>query len=304
MEPNGDQALPDETEGQRALRGEDHRRFRYYFVDEAGDPALFNAKKQVVVGRDGCSRFFLLGALDVPEPETLAKELEQLRQQLLADPYFRGVPSFDPARKKTAVAFHAKDDLPEVRREVFSLLLRHQLKFYAVVRDKHVVVGTVRRRNAKDPTYRYRQNDLYDELVRRLFKDRLHKAQHIRVSFATRGSADRTAALRAALEAARKRFDMQWGKGSEAPIEVEASSPSRTVCLQAVDYFLWALQRRLEREESRYLDLVWEKVGLVILADTGDAGYGSYHTKDRPIPPPPPGSKAQPDDSAPGLDRN
>jgi hypothetical protein len=32
--------------------------------------------------------------------------------------------------------FHAKDDLPEVRREVFALLRRHPLRFLAVVRDK------------------------------------------------------------------------------------------------------------------------------------------------------------------------
>lgn len=277
---------PDESEGSRAVRGEDHRHFRHYFVDEAGDPALFNARKQVVVGRDGCSRYFMLGALDIPEPVPLSKELTTLRDRLVGDPYFRGVPSFDPARRKTAIAFHAKDDLPEVRREVFSLLLRHPMKFYAVVRDKHAVVGTVRRRNARDPDYRYSQNELYDDLVKRLFKDRLHKAQHISVSFAMRGSSDRTGALKAALDAARLRFQSQWGKESNAPIEVEASNPARTICLQAVDYFLWALQRRLERSEPRYLDLVWEKVGLVVLSDTGEAGYGSYHTKDRPIPPP------------------
>ena len=88
---------------------------------------------------------------------------------------FQGVPSFDPARGKTAVAFHAKDDLPEVRREVFQLLLAHPVKFYAVVRDKHEVVGEVRRRNARDTSYRYNQNELYDRLVEKLFQDRLHK---------------------------------------------------------------------------------------------------------------------------------
>ena len=106
------------TELELASLGEEHRQRRDYFVDEAGDPVLFNARKQVVVGLDGCSRYFMLGALDVPDPIGLGSDLEELRKGLLADPYFKGIPSFDPARGKTAVAFHAKDDLPEVRREV------------------------------------------------------------------------------------------------------------------------------------------------------------------------------------------
>jgi hypothetical protein len=40
----------------------------------------------------------------------------------LADPYFKGVPSMQADAKKTALFFHAKDDLPEVRREVFRVL--------------------------------------------------------------------------------------------------------------------------------------------------------------------------------------
>lgn len=274
------------TEAELARLGEEHRQLRHYFVDEAGDPVLFNSRKQVVVGQDGCSRFFMLGALDVPDPVSLGQDLVTLRTQMLVDPYFRGVPSFDPARSKTAFAFHAKDDLPEVRREVFKVLVRHAVKFYAVIRDKHEVVGEVRRRNARDEAYRYRQNDLYDKLVERLFKDRLHKGTEFRVAFALRGSSDRTAALQAALEAARIRFQRQWGKETKAPIHVEATSPRVSTCLQAVDYFLWALQRRFERNEARFLDAVWPKVGLVVAADSKEASYGTYYTRDRPIPPP------------------
>ncbi len=40
---------------------------------------------------------------------------------MAAHPYFAGVPSFDPARGKTAVAFHAKDDVPEVRFVVLTI---------------------------------------------------------------------------------------------------------------------------------------------------------------------------------------
>jgi len=113
---------------------------RHYFVDEAGDGTLFNRRGRIIVGTEGCSRFFVLGLADIPDPVTLGREMEALRARLLADPYFKWVPSMQPEARKTALAFHAKDDLPEVRREVFSLLLRHQMHFFAVVRDKLKVV--------------------------------------------------------------------------------------------------------------------------------------------------------------------
>ena len=127
---------------------------RHYFVDEAGDPSLFKRRGKVSVGNDGCSKFFMLGVADVADPEAVANDLTELRTRLLADPYFADVPSFDPARRKTAIMFHAKDDLPEVRREVFKVLLKHDIRFYAVVRNKQVVLDKVIEHQEKKPTDR------------------------------------------------------------------------------------------------------------------------------------------------------
>lgn len=219
----------------------------HYFVDEAGDPTLFNRRKQIVVGIDGCSKFFMLGLLDAAAPEKLGSELHHLRQSILADPYFKRVPSLQPDRGKTALGFHAKDDIPEVRREVFLLLMRHEVRFFAVVRDKQRIVKLVREHNLKQPQYRYHPNQLYDRSVSRLFKDRLHKKDAYRILFARRGSTDRTAALRKALESARQNFRRSWGIEASASIEVVASTPVIDPCLQAADYFLWALQRLYDR---------------------------------------------------------
>jgi len=185
---------------------ENEKSIRNYFVDEAGDGILFDRKGRPIIGTEGCSQHFILGLLDIAEPEALNKDLFELRKELLSDPYFSGVPSMQPKAKKTALAFHAKDDLPEVRREVFSTLLRHDLRFFAVVRDKRKVLDYVRQRNITDASYRYHPNELYDYLVRSLFKDRLHKDDAYHICFARRGKSDRTEALAAALEAARKKF--------------------------------------------------------------------------------------------------
>ncbi|HRD91203.1 MAG TPA: hypothetical protein PK752_23550 [Accumulibacter sp.] len=70
----------------------------HFFVDEAGDPTLFNAKGRILVGQEGCSKSFILGKLDVDDPAALHVALGKLRADLLADPYFKRVPSMQAER--------------------------------------------------------------------------------------------------------------------------------------------------------------------------------------------------------------
>ena len=257
---------------------------RHYFVDEAGDPTLFGQRGKVLVGSEGCSKYFILGKLDVADPALLASEMTGLRARLLADPYFQGVPSMQPEQGKTAIALHAKDDLPEVRREVFNLLLTQKVQFFAVVRDKAVITKKVIEHNKKQPKYRYHPNQLYDRCVSRLFKERLHKDDGYSIFFARRGKSDRTEALAKALEAARNAFRKSWGIAGTAPIEIIPGNPAEVVCLQAVDYFLWALQRFYEKDEDRFLNLIWPQTKLVIdVDDTRDKAYGVYYTQSNPL---------------------
>ena len=90
--------MKSETEESKSDNGKDQPAVvHHYFVDEAGDPSLFNAKGKVIVGTEGCSRYFTLGKLDIAEPERLAIALDELRMNLLKDPYFEGVPSMQAA---------------------------------------------------------------------------------------------------------------------------------------------------------------------------------------------------------------
>ena len=258
--------------------------FRHYFVDEAGDPNLFKKRGKPIVGKDGCSKFFMLGVADVAAPQAVVNDLTQLRMQLCEDPYFKGVPSFDPARRKTAIMFHAKDDLPEVRREVFKVLLKHDIRFFAVVRDKQVILDKITEHQNLKPTYRYHPNQLYDKCVATLFRDRLHKDDGYQITFARRGSSDRTEALQQALDSARHAFRKKWGVAATAPIEVKAGRPVEVVCLQVVDYYLWAIQRFYERGEDRFLRLVWPQAGLVYdVDDTREKKYGVFYTQTNPL---------------------
>jgi hypothetical protein len=258
---------------------------RHYYVDEGGDSTLFASNGKAIIETPGCSRFFILGLLDVPDPAGLQRAFDDLRSRLVADSYFQAVPSMQAHTKKTALAFHAKDDLPEVRKEVFSVLRSTSgLGFHAVVADKYRVLAYVRQQNERNPTYRYHPNELYDYLTRRLFKNLLHKDGGYEIVFSKRGKSDRTAALHQALESARQRFAVQWNVVSSAPIQVSAAPPSGHAGLQAVDYFTWALQRLYEKGEDRFLTYIWQAVHLVQdIDDTRKAGYGVYYTHKKPL---------------------
>lgn len=176
----------------------------HYFVDEAGDLSLFDKKGRVLLGLEGVSRTFMLGVAEIPSPQAANSALETLRANLMADPYFRGVPSFRTTERKTALYFHAKDDLPEVRREVFRILPQMNARVHVVIRRKDELVTQAQ------TLFRYgrklRAWEVYDDLTMRLFRNLLHKADENEIVFARRGKVSREAELSGDKKGERKFF--------------------------------------------------------------------------------------------------
>lgn len=254
----------------------------HYFVDEAGDLTLFNKKGQALVGQPGVSRFFMVGVVQLFNPNHAQMTLETLRLQLLADPYFKDVPSMQPAAKKTALAFHAKDDLPEVRREVFKELPSLDVKAMIAIRRKDVLIDEGR------ALFRYgkklRANDIYDDLVKRLFRNLLHKADENQMFFARRGKSARKDALSRAIERAKRNFAWKRGQLFDVPTEIKSAYPSEHAGLQIADYYLWALQRLYEAGEERYFSLLANNYRLIMdLDDTRQKPYGAWYSDANPL---------------------
>ena len=264
---------------------ETHTKIRHYFIDEAGDSTLFSGKGKVLIGTEGCSRFFILGLLDVPNPMELQCAFDGLRLRLINDPYFNDVPSMQVKARKTALAFHANNDLPEVRREVFRLLHGMEgLCFFAVVADKWQALEYVRQRNETDPNYRYHPNKLYEYLIPRLFKERLHRHSRYDITFSKRGKSDRADALRQRLEKAQADFSKRQNIVGDTSMTISVATPKQHAGLQAVDYFVWTLQRLYERGEDRYVKYLWRAFRLVQdIDDRRQAGYGVYYTQKKPL---------------------
>lgn len=237
----------------------------------------------------------MVAKLEMKDPMDLSQRLNSLREHLCHHPYFAGVPSFDP-RHKTAAAFHAKDDLPEVRFQVLDLLVSEgdRLRFHAVVCDKQEILKQVQQRNVSDPEYWYSPNELYDSLVRSLFGKFHRLASRYRVYVARRGNSDRNEALRTAIEHAERDFVSKFGfgRGLAEDWKIEVTVPERHEPLQAVDYYLWALQRCYEPRrheksgeeirDDRFLKLLWPQVGEVHDLHFGPA-YGTFFTRQHPF---------------------
>ena len=168
----------------------------------------------------------MLGLVDIPDSirETLHRELDELRTGLVSDPYFKNVPSMEPRAKKTALPFTPRTICPRCAAKcspcccgttcAFSLSCGISASCWRV---RHAA------QRGRVP-YRYHPNELYDSLVRRLFKTLLHKDDEYRITFAKRGAADRTAALREDWRLA-PRFTAQWNIVSRARIEAPPRTP-------------------------------------------------------------------------------
>lgn len=251
----------------------------HYFVDEAGDLAFFDRRGRIIIGQEGVSRTFIVGAALIHEPEAMGREFVQLREKILTDPYFGGVPSVSPTGTKTALLFHAKDDVAEVRREVFDTLRRLEgVEIYAAFRRKNQVARELSAHYSRTGN-KLGAEFIYDELVTEIFKNRLHLAERNQIVFARRGKSDRNIALTKSIELAKAKFEMRWKKGIDRPTTISSSTPSETIGLQVVDYYLWALQRMVERKEDRFFNYVRPAFRLVLdRDDTRREGYGEYYT--------------------------
>jgi hypothetical protein len=257
----------------------------HFYVDEAGDLTLLGRRGKNMIGSEGVSRTFMVGMVRIPDAERACEELQALRQRLLADPYFKSIPSMNPEAGKTARCFHAKDDCPEVRMEVFKFLASHEFEVQVGIRRKTVLFEAARQ--AKDRRTRLDSNAIYDDLVKTLFKRSLHKAEQNVICFARRGKSSREKSLALAIQRAKANFERDTGIASRARENIASKVPSESPGLQVIDYFLWALQRFYERGEYRFFEFLSQKYKLIMDFDDKRTGksYGTWFSDRNPLTP-------------------
>jgi len=257
----------------------------FFYVDEAGDMALVGRRGISLLGKEGVSSCFMVGAAQIADPQRLRRDLESLRNEILADPYLRSVPSLQPERKRTALCFHAKNDCPEVRMAVFKLLAQSETKVIVGIRRKKVLVDLAQRARAGGVKLNLSPDTIYDDIVKTIFKRLLHKADRNAVYFARRGHSPRQLALQLAIDRAKENFMRDTGISTNKPTDIFPSVPSEVAGLQVIDYYLWALQRLYERNEDRYFEFIRPHYRLIMDFDDKRCGkdYGTWYSDKNPL---------------------
>lgn len=224
----------------------------YFFVDEAGDPIFYNKDGGLIVGREGCSKILLVGFIRTEQPGEIRAALGKLRRELLLDPYLKNIPSM----KKTAIVFHAKDDCPEVKQAVYKEIAKLSFKAEFIVARKEEDIF-IKRHNKKE-------NIFYDDLLAKLFENKLHLSSNNKIYYAVRGNKIRQEPISNAIQTAILTFEKKWKIKIDSEIDVQAQTLSGEPCLQVVDYMNWAVQRAFAKGETRFIDFVENKISYLV----------------------------------------
>lgn len=150
-------------------------------------------------------------------------------------------------------------------------------KVQVAIRRKEYLVSTARLLHERGS--KLSADDIYDDLVKRLFKNILHKAEVNKIVFAHRGKSARQRALQEAIRKAGRNFEKKTGIRSQSKTSITSAYPSRYAGLQIVDYYLWAIQRMFERGEDRFFQLLRDGYRLIMdLDDTRSKPYGRWYS--------------------------
>lgn len=242
----------------------------YFFVDESGDPTFYDRHGNLIVGTEGVSKILLLGFIHTKEPGNIRKTLYNLQQEISQDKYLENIPSL----QKTLISFHAKDDSAEIREKVFKTIVN--LDFTA-----EIFVGR-KIQNIFNSRHHRNENEFYDDLITKLFENKLHLAKHNEIYFAVRGSKTRQIPLEQAIEKAINIFENKWKKKVESTVKINPQSPSGEPCLQVIDYINWAVQRAFIKQEMRFYKFIEEKIKyLVDIYDNDKYPKNFYNSRNK-----------------------
>lgn len=224
----------------------------YFFVDESGDPTFYDKRGNLIVGHEGCSPILILGFIETTDPVPIRRALADLHSEIAADEYLKSVPSI----QKTNIAFHAKDDAPEVRQAVFKCIRTLDFKAQFVVARKIERVF----RNS----FHANEDEFYNYLITLLFENVLHRYTNNWIYVSQRGTRLRQAKIEQAIQSGVIKFEKRWKTKVATEVQVRPHTSVGEPCLQVIDYMNWAVNRAFVKREMRYYDYVEEKVSLLV----------------------------------------
>ncbi len=267
----------------KILMTDETKKIRYYYVDEAGDLNIFDKKGKLILGNNGVSHTFMIGIVQLSNPIFVKEKLEDLRSSLLGDLRFKDIASMNPSAMKTALFFHAKNDHPDVRKEVFKILPELGAKVQIAIRRKSELANFAQRLQSEKGE-KLKNGDIYDKLVTLLFRNILHQADENKITFARLGKSERRESLVNAITQAKNKFEQNTRKGYDKPTIIDVKKSSEEIGLQVIDYYLWALQRLYEKNDDTFFNSLVQDYSLIIdLDDQRKRDTGEWYSRKNPL---------------------
>jgi hypothetical protein len=167
------------------------------------------------------------------------------------------IPSILKKKNKKGYYLHAKDDVPEVRKMVFELILSIDCHFDAVISKKEYHVY--------EKKHNGNQAEFYADMLSHLLQNSMSGNQRVVLNIAHRSRCtthnNLEKGLQKAFVIARHRYPENLTL-TEAFFNIQY--PTTEPIINLADYFLWALQRMVERGEKRYVDFIQSRMRNII----------------------------------------
>ena len=236
----------------------------HLFFDEAGDLTFFGKGRLPIVSAQGVSNFFILrmvifdASLDVMRKEVLA-----LQKQITDDLWYKDIRSIQRKQKDKGYFFHATDDLPEARKLFYDWIMQAPVHFECVIAPKDSA-RFVHKHNSKEL-------EMYTDLLSHLLEDKVHTKQHYNLCVAQIGNTLKMGHLQSAIQKAIKLKMLNAGieeNNNGTGIDYYFRNQLSEPLLNVADYFCWAVQRVVEKKESRFYNYIQPKIkNLTLLWD-------------------------------------
>ncbi len=230
----------------------------HYFLDEAGDTTFYGKGKVPIMGKEGVSQTFMLCMVSFKTPLAELKEsILLLAKKISESSYYKDVPSVVKRLEKGNFYFHAKDDLPEIRKEFFDLIKNMDCRAKIIVGRKKTEFFE-RKHEGKEANF-------YADLLSHLLKDKLHKYPKIALNIAERANSTAINNLENGLKIAQQRSDKKFLEKEKATkVSFTVHKFQDDPLLSVADYLCWAVQRVFERGEMRFYDFMQDKFSLIV----------------------------------------
>lgn len=228
------------------------------FLDEAGDTTFYGKGKTQIIGKDGVSNYFILGMLTIDEPiHDVREKLLQLQTRIANDPYLVGIPSIQKKKSKMGYFLHAKDDVPEVRKMAFEFIKSINCHFEAVVGRKEYDVY--------EKKHNGNQAEFYADILSHLLHSSMNGFDKLVLNIAHRSRCTTHKNLEKGLQKAISKAKQKYPDACNCcEIVFNVQQPTTEPIINIADYFLWALQRKMERGENRYIDYLDRQIISVV----------------------------------------